>query len=178
MKFCTNCGQQIDDNAKFCAHCGGSQNTEAPVPRVPITGGKQLHCPKCKGISLSPVVETDVQGGYAVNRSVGSKWGASAVNLKSTHRDYWMCGQCGHKFRNLDNLNEEITVQAKAQRSCVSTSIVLLVLSLLCVVTGAGTLDIILLPVLALLVGLWFSFKKKVAALTTEKKYLEENCFN
>ena len=178
MKFCTNCGQQIDDNAKFCTHCGNSQNAEAPAPQSFSPSGKQLHCPKCKGIRLSPIVETDVQGGYAVNRSVGRKWGASAVNLKSIHRDYWMCGQCGHKFRNIDNLTEEIAVQAKAQRSCISTSIVLLVLFLLSLVIGAGPLDILLLPVLALLVGLWFYFKKKVAVLTEEKKYLEENCFN
>ena len=178
MKFCTNCGQQIDDNAKFCAHCGSSQNAESSAPQTFAPSGKQFHCPKCRGFQLSPVVETDVQGGYAVNRSMGRKWGASAVNLKSTHRDYWMCGQCGHKFRNLDNLTEEIAVQAKAQRSCISTSIVLLVLSLLSVVIGAGMLDILLLPVLALLVILWFSFKKKVTALTEEKKYLEENCFN
>lgn len=178
MKFCSNCGRQIDDNAKFCVHCGNSQNTESPVSPISVTGSQQLHCPKCKGTRLSPIVETDVQGGYAVNRSVGRKRGVGAVNLKSTHRDYWMCGQCGHKFRNLDNLSAEITVQAKAQRSCIATGIFLLVLALISMSVGSGFSAIVALPVLALLVGLWFSFQKKVAALTEEKKYLEENCFN
>lgn len=176
MKFCTNCGQRIEDNTKFCSHCGNAQSVAAPQPFVP--GGKQLHCPKCKGIQLSPFVETDVQGGYALNRSIGRKWGASAVDLKSTHRNYWMCGQCGHKFRNIDSLEEEITVQAKAQRSCVSTAIVFLVLSFICMLGGMGMVAVLTIPLMIMLACLWFWFRQKVNKLTQEKDYLETNCFN
>lgn len=177
MKFCDNCGQQIEDNTKFCPHCGNAQSSAVPRPFVP--GGKQLHCPKCRGSQLSPIVETDVQGGYAVNRSIGRKWGASAVNLKSTHRDYWMCGQCGHKFRNLDNLEEEITVQAKAQRSCVYSSILFAVLVLLSVILGGGAeIAVLLIPLVLILGGLWLWYRSKVIKLTQEKEYLETNCFN
>lgn len=178
MKFCSNCGQQIDDNAKFCAHCGGAQSAQAPASQPTAPGGKRLHCPKCKGNSLAPIVETDVQGGYALNRSLGRKWGASAVDLKSVHRNYWVCGQCGHKFRNIDSLNDEIAVQAKAQRSCISTSILFLVLSLICMMIDAGLVTIAAIPLWGLMLGLWFWFKKKVADLTKEKNYLEENCFD
>lgn len=178
MKYCINCGQQIDDNAKFCAHCGTTQSVQAPGPQPNIPGGKRLHCPKCRGTQLSPIVETDVQGGYSVNRSIGRKWGASAVNLKSTHRDYWMCSQCGHKFRNLDNLNEEIATQAKAQRSCAIFSVLILVISLLYLLTDMGVLLIFTLPGLILFVCLWLWFRSKLTKLTQEKEYLEANCFN
>lgn len=178
MKFCSNCGQQIDDNAKFCVHCGTARSTQIPTPQPMAPGGKQLHCPKCKGTQLSPIVETDVQGGYALNRSLGRKWSASAIDLKSVHKNYWMCRNCGHKFRQIDSLNEEIAVQAKAQRACVSTSILFLVLSLICMMTDAGLVTIAAIPLWGLMLGLWFWFKKKVAALTAEKKYLERNCFD
>lgn len=177
MKFCSNCGQQIEDSTKFCPHCGNAQSVAAPQPFVP--GGKQLHCPKCRGTQLSPIVETDVQGGFAVNRSVGRKWGASAVDLKSTHRNYWMCGQCGHKFRNIDSLDEEIAVQAKAQRSCVYSGILFAVLALLALILGGGMdIAVLLIPLLLLFGGLWLWFRSKVTKLTQEKDYLEQNCFD
>lgn len=178
MKYCSSCGQQIDDNAKFCAHCGTTQSPQTPAPQPFVPGGKRLHCPKCKGDQLSPVVETDVQGGYAVNRSVGRKWGASAIDLKSTHRNYWMCGQCGHKFRNIDSLEEEIATQAKAQRSSAIFSILLLVLSLFYLLTGTGVLAIVTILGLIMFVCLWLWFRNKVSKLTQEKNYLETNCFH
>lgn len=180
MKYCQNCGKQIEDGAKLCIHCGSSQGSGSQTaPQSFVPGGKQLHCPKCKSVQLSPIVETDVQGGFAFNRSVGRKWGASAVDLKSTHRNYWMCGQCGHKFRNIDSLEEEIAVQAKAQRSCVYSSIQFAVLILLSIILGGGSGVIVLLIPLLLMFGcLWLWFRSKVAKLNQEKEYLETNCFN
>ncbi len=32
MKFCTNCGAQIADNAAFCANCGSAVRQSAPQP--------------------------------------------------------------------------------------------------------------------------------------------------
>lgn len=177
MKFCNNCGKQIDDTIKFCPHCGSAQSDAASQAFVP--GGRQLHCPKCRSIQLSPIVETDVQGGYAINRSVGRKWGASAIDLKSTHRNYWMCGQCGHKFRNIDSLEEEIAVQEKAQRSCVYSSILFVVLALLAMISGGGMdIAVLLIPLLLMFGCFWLWFRSKVTKLTQEKKYLEKNCFN
>ena len=37
MKFCGNCGQQIDDNAAFCPSCGAGVGAPAPVaPQAPV----------------------------------------------------------------------------------------------------------------------------------------------
>ena len=31
MAFCTNCGSEVDDNAKFCASCGTPMDGSAPA---------------------------------------------------------------------------------------------------------------------------------------------------
>ena len=31
MKYCNNCGTQLDDNVQFCSNCGAVQSTPAPV---------------------------------------------------------------------------------------------------------------------------------------------------
>lgn len=31
MGFCKNCGQQIEDQAPICVHCGAAQEMKAPV---------------------------------------------------------------------------------------------------------------------------------------------------
>lgn len=38
MKYCANCGGQIDDDCKFCINCGTAVNTEGVV-----VGAKQVH---------------------------------------------------------------------------------------------------------------------------------------
>lgn len=32
--FCKHCGKEIADDSKYCQHCGGSQETEKPTPKV------------------------------------------------------------------------------------------------------------------------------------------------
>ncbi len=32
MAFCKNCGQEIDNNATICVHCGVAQNTQSAAP--------------------------------------------------------------------------------------------------------------------------------------------------
>ena len=34
MKFCVNCGKELDDNALFCTNCGAKQNNTAPNENV------------------------------------------------------------------------------------------------------------------------------------------------
>ena len=33
MKYCQNCGNQIEDNAVFCVHCGGEQQNNGNPPQ-------------------------------------------------------------------------------------------------------------------------------------------------
>ena len=180
MKYCQNCGKELDDSAKFCVHCGHSQS--APVhavqPQTSTIGGKHLHCPECRSTQLSPIVETDVQGGYAVNRSVGRKWGVSAFDLKSTHRNYWICGQCGHKFRNIQNLKEELAVLQRSLRAFYFLAALLAVIALVPVLFGDSLPVFLIITYIALAAFLFGILKKKKVALTRELEYLNTHCFD
>ena len=178
MKFCSNCGQQIDDHAKFCAHCGTTQGAQVPTAQPMAPGGKRLHCPNCKGAQLSPIVETDVQGGYALNRSLGRKWSVSAIDLKSTHRNYWMCGNCGHKFRNIQNLEEEIATYRKGLRATYALAIIMAIPILITLLCGESFPPFLFIATCALIIFLVAVFKNKLNTLGKEKDYLEKNCFN
>lgn len=50
MPFCTNCGQPISEDSKFCSHCGTQQSPKSPpierTVRVADMGEKHP-CPKC-----------------------------------------------------------------------------------------------------------------------------------
>ncbi|MBE6632546.1 MAG: DUF898 family protein [Ruminococcaceae bacterium] len=37
MKFCSNCGAQLEDNAAFCPNCGNGMNAQAAAPKKPHT---------------------------------------------------------------------------------------------------------------------------------------------
>ena len=39
MKYCTNCGAQLQDDAKFCTNCGTPQE-EAAKKNTPVEGPK------------------------------------------------------------------------------------------------------------------------------------------
>lgn len=52
MSFCTNCGKELTENAKFCANCGSSINA-TPTPQPSENQRKQVYdgvihkCPSC-----------------------------------------------------------------------------------------------------------------------------------
>lgn len=45
MKFCKNCGKEINENATFCNHCGYNLETNNNV--------NQLKCPKCGSTNVT-----------------------------------------------------------------------------------------------------------------------------
>lgn len=50
MPFCSNCGQQIQEGAKFCASCGTPTNSEVhheSAQRQFVYEGKIHKCPNC-----------------------------------------------------------------------------------------------------------------------------------
>ena len=55
MPFCTACGTQNEDSAKFCKACGksiggeSSQTNAAPIPKS-VTVGQVMKCPSCGGV--------------------------------------------------------------------------------------------------------------------------------
>jgi len=177
MSYCQNCGNEIGEGAQFCSRCGKSQSTVTStghqVPKV-----KGLHCPKCRSTALSPIVETEISGGYSLNHSVTRKTGVSAFDFKNTHRNYWMCGSCGHKFRNIQNLDEEIAVYEKGIRSIIATSIFFAILFLIPFLFGGSVSFFGIIVLTVAMVFFYFLFKRKIDTLEGEKNYLQEHCFD
>lgn len=50
MPFCSNCGSEVKDNARFCPNCGNAINDEHenPNPQTNINSG--INCPTCGSI--------------------------------------------------------------------------------------------------------------------------------
>ena len=49
MSFCSNCGSEIQDGAKFCAVCGTAQiqNQTSDTGRKSVYDGELRKCPNC-----------------------------------------------------------------------------------------------------------------------------------
>lgn len=67
-----------------------------------------MYCPECKSHHISPIVETEIPGGISLNHSFSKRNNVSAMQFNNTHHSYWMCSSCGCKFRNLQNLEQEL----------------------------------------------------------------------
>lgn len=74
MAYCTNCGAQVDDNAKFCGVCG---NKMSAIPQQPKTNTRKttydgtIHkCPNC-GAGLSSFVKNCPECGYELRGTDG-----------------------------------------------------------------------------------------------------------
>lgn len=179
MSFCRHCGTEIQNSTLFCPNCGQSQQQSSIPARQPLsTGSKRLHCPNCRSNSISPVVETEISGGMSMNHSFSRKNSVSAISLNNTHRNYWMCSDCGHKFRNLQNLEEELAALHKAVRSAILGIILLVVLGVFSSSTlGFGITLAFLAPVIALVIVAIFVVKNKIGKMEAERVYLKKHCF-
>lgn len=179
MGFCPNCGTKLEEGAHFCSNCGqGRQNEVSAVKQTRASGGRRLHCPNCHSTSLSPVVETEITGGTSLNHSFSRRNSVSSMQFNNTHRNYWMCSECGNKFRNLQNLEEEIAKLQKAVTSAIAGLILIAVLILLnMIVVGFNSLVLIMIiPTVILALAVPY-VKNKIRELEKEKIYLKRNCF-
>ncbi len=76
MAYCTNCGAQVDDNAKFCGACG---NKMASIPQPPKSTARKttydgaIHkCPNC-GTGLASFVKNCPECGYELRGADGAE---------------------------------------------------------------------------------------------------------
>lgn len=80
MKNCVNCGQQVDENAKFCANCGASLASTNGAQRKIVYDGEIHKCPNCgellktfEGICSSCGFEIRGRTGSAAVESLSEK---------------------------------------------------------------------------------------------------------
>ena len=77
MAFCTNCGEQVNESAKFCANCGAAVvETNTSTQRKMVYDGELHKCPNC-GELLESFVSNCSACGYEL-RGANS---ASAVKI-------------------------------------------------------------------------------------------------
>lgn len=142
MSFCPDCGTNVPDGSAFCASCGSKLGEQQPAKPVATKG--RLHCPQCKGVNITPVVESSVDGALSAHSGNGRM---SSTVMSNTHRNYWMCSTCGTKFRNIPNLEEEIVKTKKNVK-------IYIVFTVICLIIAAYMLKGILdNPVTALIMG-------------------------
>lgn len=180
MSFCPNCGNEVAEGIRFCSHCGHGIQNHTPVTKpVRAAGGRRLHCPSCGSNALSAIVETDVTGGMALNHSFSRKNSVSTMEFNNTHRNYWMCGDCGHKFRNLQNLEEEIAkMKNLVLRGIIGIALLAVLAVLFSVVGGSAMPLVFMIPVILLVAAAVVYFKNKTSKLGAEWVHLKKHCFN
>lgn len=158
MKKCLFCGRINDDDALFCCKCGRAFNEEdniiaeamlnydeivtAPIP-------KHLCCPRCRSNHLQATVETSTSAktrrkGYSPAKGcLGSllfgSWGwlfgafgqRRKTVIETINRNYWICADCGNKFRNIRDWREEIKKKEQSVKANLMLSITSAVFAIL-----------------------------------------------
>ncbi len=66
MAFCSNCGEKLNEGARFCHNCGASTNDETSQ-RTQEYGGKIIKCPSCgemldSFVSICPACHYELRG--------------------------------------------------------------------------------------------------------------------
>lgn len=156
--YCSGCGRKID------AHDEITHNpiTEAmlhydemPEPETRRKYGI-VRCPRCGEHNLHPIDETSTSvhtsgGGYSSSKGClgwllfgpigflcGGMGQQQKASVSTVHKLFWICNDCGFKFRNLDDWAKEINTKVKQQKLNQYSAIVLGVLSLLFLMMGGG----------------------------------------
>lgn len=180
MRYCPNCGMELGEGTHFCSNCGHSLQTSTPVPRKRNpTNAKRMHCPECKSTDISPIVETEITGGTSLNHSFSKRNSVSAMQFNNTHRNYWMCSNCGCKFRNIQNLEEEIkNTNNLVKRGILGVILWTVFTFLITALGGFGFVSILNIFVTLLIAAAVFYLKNRVTKLNEERAYLKKHCFN
>ena len=180
MRFCPNCGTELDPGTRFCNNCGHSLQSISPAPRKNNSKNpRRMHCPECKSSDIAPIVETEITGGTSLNHSLTRRTSVSTMQFNNTHRNYWMCSNCGTKFRNLQNLEEELkNTQGLVKRGIIGIVLLLVLVLFFMVIIGFGGFSVLCIFVILLSVVALCILKNRIAHMNEERAYLKKNCFD
>ncbi len=159
MPYCSNCGTEMQEGAKFCPACGTTANGQPNPANEKKSGG--LHCPHCGSHNLSPVVVNSL-------RVMNSRDNVGGVS--------WICQNCGQKFRNPDDEIKELQTMAKFMKTtiCIVFGIMTLFLVMAMSMSGdfflAPVIILVAIPVLASKLIDMFAKKKIAKADELRKK--------
>lgn len=180
MSFCPKCGTSLSEGAGFCSSCG-TKTAVSAENAAPVNRAGKLHCPNCKSYNFSTVTESSVNGAVSTGHNI------RATSVSNTHRNYWMCSDCGTKFRNIQNLEEEI--QKSKNNPLIATIITIIsaavaVFLFVKVMSNAlaglmlGTYAITAVVVTIVCFIYIFVYKNRLKKMRSELTYLKQNCFD
>lgn len=152
---------------------------------------RRLHCPHCRGEQLIAVSEATQAGGVATTSRVTRNASMTTYSTNTINRHYWMCRECGHKFRNLEDLTVELNKNEKTAKTgkkwvpILGIALVISMFSMIFTLLQGNFLGFLMFFVVLILcvafgitLGLWLKSQSVVKKLTPEKAYLEQHCFN
>lgn len=137
--YCPKCGSANPDNSKFCCDCGAKLSAAAVAappkgdrPRVPQ---RNLCCPNCGSTQLIVTTDRDwgaaALGGIAGAAVGGVVSGAIGAASNLQQQTFFVCTDCGHRFRNPQELENEAKIYGKRS---ILVSIVSGIMILLCLI--------------------------------------------
>ncbi|MGN0384564.1 MAG: zinc ribbon domain-containing protein [Lachnospiraceae bacterium] len=96
---CPECGKEISDQAAACPNCGFSlQKTDPTKISVNVNNSPSIKCPKCKSSNLQAISDTHGKGASFWKLCCCGFLGLCGTG-KTTTDHYWVCQDCGNKFR-------------------------------------------------------------------------------
>jgi hypothetical protein len=188
MKYCHNCGKQLEDMMNFCPSCGQEQSmhhsveTSTPVenPRTDKPAGRHrhLHCPNCKSTNIMAALESQVTDGGALHIPIGNGLGISSFTGETHQRYDWLCQNCGIRFPNIYELEKKIS----AIKIVPPLTLVLIILSLVGMVYYLlkGLTNSLFIPISCFIFfsAIHLYARKEIASQTNLILYYKERCFD
>lgn len=153
--FCNNCGKELNDREKFCPNCGiavkeENQSTAKNTNIILNDNTKKIRCPNCRGNNLHALAEnndnvTTTGGGYSASKGClgylifgpfgllcGNCGQSQKTTVTKSTKIYWICQDCGHKFRNQEDLENEKAAQIAQKKKAGKLMLVFGILELVC----------------------------------------------
>lgn len=162
--FCRKCGKEVIGDMEFCEACQAthndnnnrlSQNSTLEPSQNPHRHTGKKCCPKCKSKNLQIVTNTNYTsqtsgGGYSAANGCcgymalgplgllcGSCGSTQSTTVTSTNTSVWVCLDCGNKFRDISDIEEDIKKTSTAHSGYYSIGSIFIVLSLICFILFA-----------------------------------------
>lgn len=206
--FCKNCGTETSFSDINTPLTTTNSLIQTNIVTPTETGNiKKLCCPKCKSTDIhfsqtkDIVVNTHTKNfssglgclGCLIAGPLGILCGlcggGTTTSTTQNEQVVWVCKHCGNKFKDIDNINKEITATETFIKISTCTQVILWTFSIIlqiivfCINDGYfessfHLFDLISTIILSISIYLWKnSLEKNRMALILEKEYLEKNAY-
>lgn len=166
-RYCKVCGEKFEEDE----HQLITSISEAMLHYDDIKTSpkyKKIHCPRCGCNNLQATVETATSvrttgGGYSGTKGCmgwllfgpigllcGNLGQKQRMYVDTKNTSYWICSECGNKFRNLDDWKEEINSKENSRKVNLVSAAIAGGLGLLFLIGSSEYISAILLIIAAI----------------------------